>query len=345
LDHPGVIPIYGFGHDSQGKPFYAMRYLRGERTFEDEISDTHQIVDTSARSVAFRKLLRDFATVCRTIDYAHSKELIHRDIKPNNIMTGDYGEVLVVDWGLAKSLENDNRDDIADNALETEASASRALLTLGVAGTLSYMSPEQADQTSLATKASDIYSLGATLYHLLTGRPAYEGESISEVLARVRSGVFEHPRTVRADVPAALDAICVKAMSYAPADRYPNASAIANDIDRWLADESVSVWPDPVLERIRRWTKRNRTLATSIAAGLLVAVLTLSVASLFLDAARRREQAANDALVAANQTLAGQNVELRRPQYAAQFQVARSLWQTLEFDEATRVLASMDQDL
>jgi eukaryotic-like serine/threonine-protein kinase len=104
LEHPGIIPVYGFGYDAAGNPYYAMRYVQGERTLHDAIDHVHNLPDTPERSVAVQKLVRDFLMVCRTVDYAHSRNVIHRDLKPANIMVGDYGEVFVMDWGLAKPL-------------------------------------------------------------------------------------------------------------------------------------------------------------------------------------------------------------------------------------------------
>ena len=180
-----------------GQHYYAMRFIEGE-TMKAAIADYHQSQPESidADQLQFRELLSRFVDVCNTMQYAHSKHVLHRDIKPSNIMVGPYGETLVVDWGLAKLLDEPAEESMtAAFAGADPSSGSTPTQIGGTVGTPSYMSPEQAggklDEIGTRT---DVYLLGATLYQILTGRPPHQDESISRLLDRIRRGVLDRPR-------------------------------------------------------------------------------------------------------------------------------------------------------
>ena len=257
LEHPGIVPVYSLGHDGDGSPCYAMRFIRG-RTLEDAIQEFHGAggPGPAGRPHQLRGLIKRLVAVCNTIAYAHSRGVLHRDLKPKNIMLDKYDETLVVDWGLARPFGRSEADRALGEETLTPSSGSSGSgsPTAGVVGTPAYMSPEQADgRWDLVGPPSDVYSLGATLYVLLTGRAPFEGRHVGEVLDRVRRGEFPPPRQVRPWVPGSLDAVCRKSMALKIEDRYPTALALAEDLEHWLADEPVTAYRDPLGVRLARW--------------------------------------------------------------------------------------------
>ena len=281
LEHPGVVPVYAMGTWEDGRPFYAMRFVQG-LTLKKVIAkyrESSRDQDRQTKRMELRDLLNRFVDVCNTIEYAHSRQVLHRDIKPSNIMIGPYGETLVVDWGLAKLLdapfdESLTAGFIAENSKESGSSRTRVG---GTVGTPQYMSPEQAcgDLESIGV-CTDVYLLGATLYQILTGVAPHSEASVSKLIERVKGGLLTRPRSVDPDVPAPLEAVCMRAMSHDPADRYRSSADLAREIERWLADQPVSVFRDPASVRLGRWIRRHRTLAMS---GAVAAVL-ITVGSL-----------------------------------------------------------------
>jgi eukaryotic-like serine/threonine-protein kinase len=221
-------------------------------------------------------LLRRFLDVCNAIDYAHSRGVIHRDLKPANIILGQHGETLVVDWGLAKAV-GQAHPSVGEQTIAPSSSGSSETLPGSAMGTPAYMSPEQAsgDLDRLGPR-SDVYSLGATLYCLLTGKPPFEGDDIGEILRKVQAGDVRAPREFDPSLDRALEAVCLKAMATKPADRYATCRALVEDIERWAADEPVSAWREPLSRRVRRWANRNRTAVTSVAVALVAGVVGLA---------------------------------------------------------------------
>lgn len=346
LEHPGIVPIYDVGVQENGTPFYAMKLLKGGN-MEEAIEALHALPrDSTERQLAFTRLLRQFIAVCQAVGFAHDKGVLHRDLKPLNVMLGEFGETLVLDWGLAKVVDVLGQQEIATNsggqldhadpnasldegtiaespATQTSAAATRSGATAAavtspgaanvtavavggtqtgrtepgtfvrrqvttnartagsqtmmgqIMGTPAYMPPEQAqgliDELDART---DIYSLGGILYKLLTNQQPVARGKAQDVLVKVIRGEITPPREIDPSIPPPLEAICRKAMALLQADRYAKALDLAADVEAWLADEPVSVYPDRWQTKLRRWYKRHRGLVHSIgvAAVVLLAV-------------------------------------------------------------------------
>ncbi len=320
LEHPGIVPVYSLGHSSDGRPYYAMKLIRGE-TLADAIERFHDrspARDSRAWSFELRKLLRRFMDVCNAVDYAHGRGILHRDLKPSNIMIGKHGETLVVDWGLAKPIgaTETDRDDEGPLLISPESGET---LPGSTVGTPAFMSPEQAarDRPPLEP-TSDVYSLGATFFCLLTGRSPFVSKEPGRILEDVRAGNFPRPREIKPSLPRPLEAICLKAMALKPTDRYASTRELADEIERWMADEPVVAFREPIGPRVGRWARQHRTMVAAVLAGLLVATislgLVLAVQSRANDKLREANALANrinHSLVEANAREARSNQELQ----------------------------------
>jgi serine/threonine-protein kinase len=288
LEHPGIVPVYGLGQYADGRPYYAMRFIRGD-SLEEAVERFHRNPDkrleSGERAMELRALLGRFIDVCNAIAYAHSRGVLHRDLKPGNIMLGQYGETLVVDWGLAKTQDpSELKTASAEGPIRPSSVSSSAATQMGsTLGTPKYMSPEQAaGRLDLLGPASDVYSLGATLYCLLTGRAPMEGLNVEMILQNVQRGEFAPPRAVNPHIARPLEAICLKAMALKPEDRYPSCKALADDVEHWLADEPVSAYSEAWAAKVARWARKHKTLVVSsfgltAAAAVALAVITVVV--------------------------------------------------------------------
>lgn len=250
LEHPGIVPVHDAGTLADGRAFYCMKYVEGQ---------------TLAQHIAHKTLadkLRVVERIADPLDFAHARGFIHRDLKPDNIMIGAFGEVLVMDWGLAKAGATGLRS--AGTKIATRAQPAQSGLRVtgegSVLGTPGYMSPEQASGDIEVDHRSDIFSLGAILWFMLTGFAPGELPAAS------------------ASLPRPLRAICEKAMAAGPDARYQSAREMAADIAHYLNDEPVSAYSEGLLERAGRVFARHRTAVVLVAVYLLMRVLFILLA-------------------------------------------------------------------
>jgi len=249
LQHPSIVSIHDGGTWSNGEPFYVMRLVSGEPLDR---------VIARSEPVARIGLVPHGIAMVDAVAYAHSQGIVHRDLKPANVLVGDFGETVVIDWGLARDLQTAVHDDDTGR----------------VVGTPAYMAPEQA-RGEPADERSDVYALGAVLYHLLAGAPPYTGRDIEAIVEAVRAG----PPAPLGDVaPADLVAIVAKAMARAPADRYANAGELATDLKRFQRGQLVGARRYSSWQLARRWIARHRTAVAvaAVAAVVLAAVVAFS---------------------------------------------------------------------
>lgn len=296
LEHPGIVPVYELGkRPADEAPFYTMRFVRG-RTLAEAVQTYHRNLRLgTAGPLELRQLLDDFVGVCNAVAYAHSRGVIHRDLKPQNVVLGDFGEVIVLDWGLAKLVtQPEGTDDSLPVTVEDEGSPG-ATVQGQVVGSPAYMSPEQAEgRLDRIEPRTDVYGLGAILYEILTGRPPFSGPQTDAVLRRVIQEPATPPQHLVPSTPRPLEAVCLHAMAKKLEARYDSAKALADDVRHWLADEPVGVLREPWTTRANRWGRRHRPIVAGAAGLLLTAVVALTVSTLLLGREQRRTAAARD---------------------------------------------------
>ena len=299
LQHPNIVPVHDLARGPDGRVFYTMKFVEG-RTLRDAIADYHAArVLGKADPLEFRELIAAVIAIARALGYAHSRGVIHRDLKPQNVVLGDFGEIFLLDWGLAglrfdKDAASADPEELGsaatkppvqpgDDSPESRTSADDVL------GTLPYMPPEQAEgRHERVDRRSDVFGLGAILYHLLTNRAPLKGASCRASYGRIWSEGIAPPRNAVADTPRPLEAVCMRALAADPAGRYESAHDLAEDLRLWLADEPVSAWPEPWSARAGRWARRNRSKVAAGSALLIVGVVALAVSLALIDRERRR---------------------------------------------------------
>ena len=325
LEHPGIVPVHGLTKEGV-HPFYVMRFVHGQ-SLKDAIAAFHErsFAAAAERNLAFRELLGRFVDVCQAIDYAHSRGIIHRDLKPANVMLGDFGETLVVDWGLAKRIgqcEATTPEGAAGNASGDDGTETR----FGEAiGTPAFMSPEQASGDPAAHgPATDVYALGGVLVAILTGSRPVAGTVATEIIDSVRDGDILVRRSCPEGIPRPLWAVCRKAMSRRMADRHAGAGELAEDVRRYLADEPVAAYREPPLARGRRWLRRHPAAAAALTASLLLGLLGAVAIALLVGGYSRRLADQKAHLADRKAVLADRNGQLQAALAAADGQRRRA---------------------
>jgi serine/threonine protein kinase/Leucine-rich repeat (LRR) protein len=325
LEHPNIVPVHELSIDGQRRLFFTMKMVRGRSL--DQVLDELLRNPAAAREYTLVRLLSVLVSVCNALAYAHSRGVVHRDLKPGNIMLGDFGEVYVMDWGLAKVLSQDVQTapvatvaaaataapQTVPDALPAASRSGSGSLTAkvvtsrdteadltqegSVLGTPAYMPPEQAQgRIAAVDQRSDVYALGAILYEMLTLSPPVSKQGgYTEVLVRVIEGAIVPPEQMqRGRVPRELSAVAMKALAKDPAQRYPTAEAFRRDIELFLEGRSVSAKTDSVWEQAVKFVKRNRGFSGATAAAMvLIAVILWFSFSANYQARVRAEEAYN----------------------------------------------------
>lgn len=328
LEHPGIVPVYGLGTSPDGEPIYAMRFIRGE-SLEDQIRGVHA---DGAPQAEIRRLLRHLVSACRTVHYAHSRRVLHCDLKPLNIMAGKFGETFVLDWGEALIV---NPQTLATEGPVPAASDAEEQTDSPAGGTVPYMPPERLDGSgSFLDATSDVYALGATLYKVITGRDAFRANSRQQLVDKILKGDYPPPQDVASSASRTLSAIAAKAMSVRRESRYQSAGELADDIQAWMDDEPVSCLQEGWMDWLGRVSRRHRaaTLATLMTLLAIIAATSVLAAMSARNARQRSEDLADLQRAHERTELARQSGLAALARYAA-VQIERDIettWKSME---------------
>jgi tetratricopeptide (TPR) repeat protein len=287
LQHPAIVNVLEAGTWPGGEPLYIMKLIAGRSL--DRVLGHRSEEERLA-------LLPSVIAVVDALAYAHSHRVIHRDLKPGNVLIGEFGETVVIDWGLAKNLDDAGDVDAPTSNTSSEEPATSGLTIAGdVMGTPAYMPPEQARGEALDERA-DVYALGAILYHVLTGIAPYPGHTAEQVLAAVLAGPPRPIDTLTPGMPRDLVAIVGKAMAYAAADRYPSARQLAEDLKKFQTGKLVGAHRYSRWQLLRRWIRRHRAaVAVGTAAAAVLAVVGIVAVRRVVDEQVRTDQKRRDA--------------------------------------------------
>lgn len=280
LEHPTIVPVHEIGRMPGGMPYFTMKTVRG-KSLADIINNMR--VSQKVEPADQRRLLRRFVQLCLGVAYAHSKGVVHRDLKPDNIMVGEYGEAQIMDWGLAKVM-SDSQIHAPSNIKTVRMNESLQTMDGSIAGTPSYMSPEQArgEQEKIGP-ASDIFSLGLILAEILTLIRVFRDTDPAVTLRKVGKAhsIDLSELAPRARVSKELEATVKKCTHHNPEDRYQSAHDLAEDIRAYLENREVSAAPDMTHKKVIKWSIRN-PLMTGMVGGLVIGLLIATVIAILL---------------------------------------------------------------
>lgn len=283
LVHPGIVPVYDLGHTDEGHHFFFMQVVEGV-TIQELLARAK--MDRDNRLAHVSHFLSIYLKVCQAVAYAHHKGIIHLDLKPANIMEGPFGEVLVMDWGVSRRMDEltpskpQETGGIPNSELSTDEDDTD---TRRVVGTPGFMAPEQyLGNPAAVGPPADVFALGVILFTILTGERPFKGNNLGEIQLAVRTarrlGVQDAAKQAdQKPVPKRLVAICEKALSIDPTERYPSAADLANDIQAYLEDRAISAFRESTLGRTRRWLRRNRGISDALLVLMVTGLLMLSL--------------------------------------------------------------------
>ncbi len=377
LSHPNIVPIHELGRDEQGRRFYTMKLVKG-RTLQAIITAIKKGDEFTTQHYTLDRLLTIYRKVCDAVAFAHHQRIIHRDLKPENVMVGEFGEVLVMDWGLAKHLDDEHHAKTEADRAQTiegftelsdaELAAGSGNLTLegAVMGSPQYMPPEQAEGrlADIGTH-SDIYSLGGILYAILTLRHPVSGKSVSDVLSKVVSGDIPPPSTYNTQVyaaprldgevpdarkitglphcpdgkvPTSLSAVTMRAMALKPVDRYGDVAQVVADIEAYQGGFATSAEQVSALGQFVLLVKRNKGAAIAVAAGLVIVAVLSAVFVSGLAAKEREATRSAETALAEKEKALKAEKEARSASAQAQIALAEAAFRSGDYSAMVQAL-------